>query len=358
MSMTVRPVNIIDATQVTTTGVPINGSGELFSPGTGQQGGDAWINGTITFDAPLTTTMIDDNENVFADDDSGTDGQQQNFTTNTTIGGTTYSSTGQIEVEFHLIVVTPDGVQYTISALNIGGPGGASGDFQTIQAFAPVYDAVTAGGTKYPPPGVPLTIIDAIDLQPNPSNYELYFCFARGTRIQTDDGERAVQDLEVGDLVQTVDHGRESIRWIGRLTVPGVGQSAPVVFMPGSVENDAELTTSQHHRFLVCGSKVDLAIGVSEALLEARDLVNGDTIYIDERAEVEYFHLLFDQHQLIYANGAVSESFLPGPASLNKIDKATNDEIYALFPELRFNGAVEPARPILKRFEASVVQSI
>ena len=40
-------------------------------------------------------------------------------------------------------------------------------------------------------------------------------CFTRGTLIKTDQGERPIEDLLAGDMVLTMDHGYQPIRWIG-----------------------------------------------------------------------------------------------------------------------------------------------
>ncbi|MEM9228823.1 MAG: Hint domain-containing protein, partial [Pseudomonadota bacterium] len=50
-------------------------------------------------------------------------------------------------------------------------------------------------------------------------------------------------------------------------------------------------------------------------------------------AEVEYFHVLFDRHQVIFAEGAATESFHPGEAS-DAMSDATRAEILELFPHL------------------------
>ena len=55
-------------------------------------------------------------------------------------------------------------------------------------------------------------------------------CFTRGTMIATPEGERAIEDLEVGDLVLTKDNGAQPLRWVGSRTVKAEGRMAPVVF--------------------------------------------------------------------------------------------------------------------------------
>lgn len=48
-------------------------------------------------------------------------------------------------------------------------------------------------------------------------------CFASGTHIMTEPGDRMVQSPEPGDKVITRDHGMQEIRWIGSRTVPAIG---------------------------------------------------------------------------------------------------------------------------------------
>ena len=40
-------------------------------------------------------------------------------------------------------------------------------------------------------------------------------CFAAGTMILTAEGERAIETLTAGDMVWTLDHGYQPLRWIG-----------------------------------------------------------------------------------------------------------------------------------------------
>lgn len=73
-----------------------------------------------------------------------------------------------------------------------------------------------------------------------------------------------------------------------------------------------------------------------------------------------YYHLLFDQHEIIYANGAPTESFHPGDLSLTGLDRAARQEVLELFPELSTRTASygPAAKPVLRGFEAKALGSI
>lgn len=63
-------------------------------------------------------------------------------------------------------------------------------------------------------------------------------------------------------------------------------------------------------------------------------------------AKVEYFHILFDQHEVVLSNGAETESLYPGPQAMKSVGPAALEEIVAIFPELSDDSKlpVPPAR--------------
>jgi hypothetical protein len=75
--------------------------------------------------------------------------------------------------------------------------------------------------------------------------------------------------------------------------------------------------------------------------------------------EVDYLHILFDQHEVIFAEGSPSESFHPGQLGLGALDHAARDELKELFPELTDIGATRygpVARRCLKAHEAALIK--
>ena len=71
--------------------------------------------------------------------------------------------------------------------------------------------------------------------------------------------------------------------------------------------------------------------------MAAQHLVNEDTVVKMQPGLVTYHHIMFDQHEIITANGTQSESYLPGAYSLPGLDIAAREELFAIFPELRAN---------------------
>ncbi|QHQ35730.1 Hint domain-containing protein [Algicella marina] len=177
-------------------------------------------------------------------------------------------------------------------------------------------------------------------------------CFAEGTRIMTEAGERRVEDLQVGDMVPTRDAGLQPIRWIGHQAVAAKGAFAPVVFRRGALGNTRDLAVSPAHRMLLEGWRAEVLYGEAEVLAAARDLVNGDTIYRAEGGEVTYYHVMFDDHQIISAEGIPSESFQPGRPALDSVSQDARAELLALFPELATDeGQIAGVRKTLSALE-------
>jgi hypothetical protein len=161
-------------------------------------------------------------------------------------------------------------------------------------------------------------------------------CYARGTRIETDIGERPIEDLQIGDRILTKDAGTECIRWIGRRSYSGAvlqgnSELLPIVIEAGALSTGVpkrDLHVSPHHAMYIDG-----------LLIEARDLVNGLSIYpLSTCAGVEYIHLELQSHGVLFAEGAASESYLDdGDRSMfdNYDDYVTRYGIGAA-PEPRF----------------------
>ena len=181
-------------------------------------------------------------------------------------------------------------------------------------------------------------------------------CFARGTRIETPRGAVAVEDLRPGDLVLTRDRGAQPLRWVGSSRVDGgtlasTPRLRPIRIRAGALGQHApaqDLLVSPQHRILVRSKIAQRMFGAAEVLVAAKQLVLLDGIDVaEDLAEVEYFHLLFDRHEVVISNGAETESLYTGPQALRSVGPAARQEILDLFPQLLDEAfVVEAARPL------------
>ncbi len=182
-------------------------------------------------------------------------------------------------------------------------------------------------------------------------------CFTRGTLILTADGERLIETLVPGDRIVTADHGEQHLRWIGKRRVAGIGKNAPVRFAAGSIDNSRPLVLSPLHRVLLSGWKVGSISGHVEVLATAKHLVNGKDIVRFEEPDIEYYHLLFDRHEMIFAEGAACESLFVSAHTFRTMGQASRNDIKRSFPDLYQMPQIfgSSARPCLREYEARLV---
>ena len=210
-------------------------------------------------------------------------------------------------------------------------------------------------------PGNSLTInrggapVDAQALNFDSTNV---MCFCRGTRIATARGQVPVEELEIGDRVITRDHGYQRIRWIGSTARVARADIAPIVIRAGVVQNARDLRVSPNHRLLMKGPMVEFFIGQSEVLVAAKHLVDDLRVLRAPPGWVEYFHILFDHHELVLSEGCWTESFHPGRVGWSTLCAETRAEIVDLFPGLDAmtgDSDISTARYVVNRHEAAVL---
>ena len=190
-------------------------------------------------------------------------------------------------------------------------------------------------------------------------------CFARGTLIDTPTGRRAIETLRAGDEILSVDAGPVAIRWIGSriassMTGLAAEKLAPIEIQPGAFGPgvpERTLRVSPLHRILWKGPEAELLFGAREVLCSAKSLVNGTSIRQTCETEVEYFHILLDEHHVIFAEGCEAETLYPGPQGLEGFGDTEREEIFSIFPDLRTSADSfgKAARLILKDFEVGLL---
>ena len=136
-------------------------------------------------------------------------------------------------------------------------------------------------------------------------------CFVAGTRIATQRGETAVEDLREGDLVVTVTGAQPTLRpvaWTGHRRIDLTTQPRPESLYPIRIHGGAFGENLPRRDLLVSPDHCLFADG---QLVPAKLLVNGMTIVQDRSFHsVEYHHVELETHDVLLAEGLPVESYL------------------------------------------------
>jgi hypothetical protein len=186
-------------------------------------------------------------------------------------------------------------------------------------------------------------------------------CFGPGTRITMGDGELLpVEMLEPGMQVRTRDHGAQPLRWVGKLTKRAHGSFAPVTFPPGMLGNLGPLTLGPLQRIFLYQRGERQLGSRPEVLVQAQYLVDGTRVLQREGGYATHYSLVFDQHQIIYAEGIPVESLLVSRASVARLPETLASDLAERFPGLnqRAHFAQEvPASMVTPEMRAALLQS-
>lgn len=182
-------------------------------------------------------------------------------------------------------------------------------------------------------------------------------CLTSSTQIETDRGRVLAGKLKAGDYVRTADNGYKPVRLVLSTMVSPADLNKnhklhPVRIIAGALGGglpERDLLVSPQHRVLVSSRISERMTGQRETLVSANKLTELPGVFVDDDVcEVEYIHILFDQHEVIYAEGAPLESLYCGPEALKAVSPSARAEILTLFPELNVRGFLPtPVRSIL-----------
>lgn len=301
-----------------------------------------------------------------------------------------------ITATFTMSVSDDDGLLQATDALDTGTAQTITVDGQAIDSYQFFYDdTITIGGgsetiktfqltidgtvrsfvmndTGSSIPGASVGTSFSLDTYANYTalDYADLPCFVRGTLIRTASGDRPVEELQVGDMVETGDHGLQPIRWIGSSPLSVRDLLARSKLKPIRIPANAfgagmptrDLFVSPQHRILLSGWQVELNFGTDEVFSSAKSLVGKMGIRVDSTCrEVEYFHFMFDQKEVVFSEGLPTESFLVGDTIRDAMDTEHLQEKLELFPELAA-GTASPktisARQVLKSYEVEALKLV
>lgn len=167
-------------------------------------------------------------------------------------------------------------------------------------------------------------------------------CFADGTLIETADGPVAVEDLRPGMMLRTADRGLQPLRLALRREVGSALLSQKRNLRPVRISAGAlgagmptrDLRVSRQHRILVSSRICQRMFGQSEILVPAIRLTDLPGVFVeDDLKPLTYFHLVFDQHEVVFAEGIAAESLFLGENALESLTPEAREELLTLFPD-------------------------
>ncbi len=256
----------------------VNSTGNIGSPN----------NGLLTSGGAPTAVLVPEIDGSLADA-NGTGGN--NLAADTfTIGLTTYTLTGGFTTGLQAgdFTATAGGVTYYFSRTN------SLPNTYDVNASGNGYKGTIGNATT----GT-VAELDALNIA--------LTCFLAGTMIRTGTGETAIDKLAIGDLVITADGSLKPVKFIGRQTVAMLfadkAKAQPILIKAGALGQNLptrDLYTSPGHAMLMNG-----------ALVIAGALVNGTSVvrWEDVPATFTYYHVELEGHEIVFAEGAATETY-------------------------------------------------
>ncbi|MCP1170154.1 Hint domain-containing protein [Limimaricola litoreus] len=195
---------------------------------------------------------------------------------------------------------------------------------------------------------------------------EAVAAFARGAQIPTERGLVAVEDLLPGDRVKTVDRGFRTLLWRGATTlVAGVEGQTPEMGRLTRISADAlgiarpmhDLVLGPMAQLVRHGAAIERLTGHRAAALPARDLIDGMGVAeLTPPSAVAVYHLGFERHERLLANGVEIASYHPCPTRLARLAPEQRGLFLSCFPHLeRIEDFGPPALPRVRLAELDMV---
>jgi Hint domain len=179
-----------------------------------------------------------------------------------------------------------------------------------------------------------MAIQNSENKKPAPKHKGSGACYLKGTLIQSEDALVAIEDLREGDLVLTLSGKLEPVQWLGHFTVESELE-------PGETEHRGFPVRITKDAFAVNQPSRDLLVSqlhsifVDGVFVPAIDLVNDVTVKVEPRSESIYYHVELPSHNVIYAEGLPSESYLDdNNRHIFITDAGPVSEVTALNPDM------------------------
>lgn len=179
---------------------------------------------------------------------------------------------------------------------------------------------------------------------------------AEQSLIDTPSGSMPIEDLLRGDLVTTLDHGPQPVRWICARSVPTRGLFQPLRLRAPYFGLTQDVLVAPEQRLMFESPEIEYMFGVESVLVEARHLANNINVIREPTStdSIRLYQLLFDSHEVITVAGCPMESLYIGQiADHPDMLKST---LLAGLPASDVPFHKEIARPLLRTYEAMALQ--
>ncbi|SDF63319.1 Hint domain-containing protein [Sulfitobacter delicatus] len=168
-----------------------------------------------------------------------------------------------------------------------------------------------------------------------------FAAFARGTLIQTVQGDVAIEDLQPGDMINTSSGEPAELVWIGSSNfIPAdAGRRMPLIRIMsdsfGEGRPSSFLTVGPAARVLHTPHHLRAEAGGTRLLTPVREFIDGvNVIEVVPPTPVRLFHICLSRHAVIKAGGLEMETFHPGAQATRAVTQNLRDRFLSMFPQI------------------------
>ncbi len=170
---------------------------------------------------------------------------------------------------------------------------------------------------------------------------QAFSAFARGTVLQSDVGEIAIEDLIPGDKLWTRDGAPARVLWIGSgMFSPqhARGRRMPLVRIMadsfGACRPDRFVTLGSGARILQTPPHLRNETKSDALLSPVREFVDAvNVIEIIPPTPVHLFHIVLERHSIVRAGGLEVETYHPGSQVLRSLNRPDLADFMRAFPQ-------------------------
>ncbi len=134
-----------------------------------------------------------------------------------------------------------------------------------------------------------------------------------GALVETDQGPRPIERLQLGDMVLTQSGVAQPIRWIMKQVQPTLGRFAPILLQAPFFGLTSDIAVAHDQQVMISGTETEYNFGQDAVLVKAGNLIGHPGVTpLNGLSAVTYYQILLDQHECIRLSGAWADSLFIG----------------------------------------------